>query len=428
MWTSRVFCMKGKVRRIPARRVAGAIALVLLACTVLSADLPAFAGSGEKSARDRGIRRGPVRIRLLDVALDYVRSAQVIETESFGARSRTLIVDFKEPQRVLSTLEGERGGILSVGNHYFPPSCWSIPHEMGFERWKEYTIESVGKKRRNSSFLFTGADMSNLSLQRKQFGDLTVYALVTAGVESNAMRASREEGLFYEPGTINIVLLTNGRLTSRAMCRTVIAATEAKTAALQDLDVRSAGQPLRLQATGTGTDEMVVVEGAGKRIDVAGGHSRMGELIARAVYDGVREAVRKQNGIVNPRSVMERLKERKIDLRRLVVNGTGSVVDGASIDRLILRAEAVLSKRRYASFIESALALSDAYESGSIGDLEAFRKWCGDMAREIAEGEPGPDADYVGSGDIPVVLRMSLNAILSGVFGKEKDEEGEGRP
>ena len=85
--------------------------------------------------------------------------------------------------------------------------------------------------------------MENLSVQKAQFKDMNVYAIVTAGVEDNAMRMSVDEGMFYEPGTINIILLTNMKLSPRAMVRAVITATEAKTAALQDLDVRSSYSP-----------------------------------------------------------------------------------------------------------------------------------------------------------------------------------------
>ena len=88
-------------------------------------------------------------------------------------------------------------------------------------------------------------------------------------------------GSWYEPGTINMILLTNMRLTPRGMQRAIISATEAKTAALQDLDIRSSYTPMVNPATGTGTDNIIVVQGAGTRIDNAGGHSKMGELIAR---------------------------------------------------------------------------------------------------------------------------------------------------
>ena len=68
---------------------------------------------------------------------------------------------------------------------------------------------------------------------------MIVYALVTAGVQDNAVRASVDEGRFYEPGTINVIILTNMQLTPRALTRAMISATEAKSAALQDLDIRT---------------------------------------------------------------------------------------------------------------------------------------------------------------------------------------------
>ncbi len=76
---------------------------------------------------------------------------------------------------------------------------------------------------------------------------MTVYALVTAGVESNAVRMSVDEGRFYEPGTINVILMTNMKLSSRARTRAIISATEAKTAAMEDLDVRSSASPQRIR-------------------------------------------------------------------------------------------------------------------------------------------------------------------------------------
>ncbi|MBR9986561.1 MAG: adenosylcobinamide amidohydrolase, partial [Desulfosarcina sp.] len=73
--------------------------------------------------------------------------------------------------------------------------------------------------------------------------------------------------------TINIIVLANMRLTPRAMNRAIISATEAKTAALQDLDIRSSYTPMTNPATGTGTDNIIVVQGDGTRIDNAGGHT-----------------------------------------------------------------------------------------------------------------------------------------------------------
>lgn len=354
----------------------------------------------------------------LDLALPYVRSAGVDETSIFGFPNKTLVVEFKEPMRATSTLDGERQGILTVGNHYSPPPCWNTNHRLGFEGSRNHICKAIGKDGKTSCFLFTGANMGNLSVQKAQFKAMTVYALVTAGVESNAMRMAADEGRFYEPGTINVVIMTNMTLSSRARARAIITATEAKTAAMQDLDVRSAAEPQQ-QATGTGTDEVVVVEGKGPPIDNTGGHCKMGELIAKTVYDGVKEAAYRQNGIATGRSVFQRLRERHLELHGLLGN-CDCAADQNSRREYLSRLEEILLQPRYASFIESALALSDAYERGQVKSLEPFEAWCRSIAEEIAGSWIKKWTDHITSPEIPIVLRMSLNALLNGLNPKEE--------
>lgn len=57
------------------------------------------------------------------------------------------------------------------------------------------------------------------------------------------------------------------------MARAIVTATEAKTAALQDLNYRSTSSP-KVQATGTGTDSTIVVSAATPDIVIkhTGGH------------------------------------------------------------------------------------------------------------------------------------------------------------
>ena len=321
--------------------------------------------------RNRVLGEKCVRTHSIELPLPYVRSARVDETIISDFTNKTLIVEFREPIRVISSLEGERKGITAVGNHFFPPPCWSIEYRLGLKKWKDHIFKTIGKTQRSCCLLFTGADIGNLSVQKAQFKEMAVYAMVTAGVEYNAMRMSVDEGLFYEPGTINIVLLTNMKLSPRAMARAIITATEAKTAAMQDLDVRSSVSPDRSQATGTGTDEVLVVEGKGTRLDNAGGHCKLGELIARAVYDGVREAVSQQEGISAGRNVFRRLQERRINLYE-ILKGCARLDDAVNTRRRLAHLEQILIQPRYASFLESAFALSDANERGLLSNLEAF--------------------------------------------------------
>jgi len=262
--------------------------------------------------------------------------------------------------------------------------------------------------------LFTGANMDNLSVQKVEEDGFVVYALVTAGVRGNAQRMSKDRGNFKEPGTINIILLTNRYLTPRAMTRAIITATEAKTAALQDLDIRSTQNPLAWQATGTGTDEIIVVSGRGPEANLTGGHSKLGELIARAVYAGVLDAVRKQNGITKNRTVFERLDERKLELFGLIKpRRCGQAYDRR---KLLSKVQATLLKPRYAALIEIAFAISDAYDRGLLHDLSLFESLCDSVKWELSgKNQPQiPKAQKVPSfADLPVPLGMALDAIIN---------------
>ena len=86
----------------------------------------------------------------------------------------------------------------------------------------------------------------------------------------------------------------NFSLTDGALARAIITATEAKTAALQDMDARSSVSPEN-QATGTGTDNMIVVSGnwTKKPISSTGGHIKTGELIGASTKTAVAEAIKK---------------------------------------------------------------------------------------------------------------------------------------
>jgi len=271
-------------------------------------------------------------------------------------------------------------------------------------------MDSIGRESVDTSLLFTGADMDNLSVQRRQYKQMSVYVLVTAGVRSNAVRMAEDIGAWYEPGTINMIILANMQLTPRAMNRAIISATEAKTAALQDLDIRSSYTALRNPATGTGTDNIIVVQGTGMRIDNAGGHSKMGELIAKAVYAGVQEAVFKQNGIVRERHLMHRLKDRKITLFGLM----GDCTCGIDRSRLIRELERLLMDPAYTGFIESALAISDAHERGLIKDIHSFEGWCTRTAETIAGRPIHSEEVFSCVRSLPPVMKMAFDALLTG--------------
>jgi len=352
--------------------------------------------------------------RRLDLHFDYIKDARILYSHIHDFQNKTLVIDFKKPLSLVSTLEGEREGIESVGNHYSPPPCWGIEHKSGLKGVRKRVYRLIDKSDKNASFLFTGADMDNLAIKKQRFRKMEIMALVTAGVKSNAVRMSKDAGRYYEPGTINIILLSNMKLTSRAMTRAIISATEAKTAALMDMDIRSSYSSKLHRATGTGTDNIIVVEGEGTRIDSTGGHTKMGELISKTVYEGVQEAIYKQNGLFIERNIFQRLKERRISMYGLVSSVKCDCMPGKN--KTVSALEEILLDPLFSGFIESALALSDEYEKGLLDNLSAYNLQCKRIAEKIAGKKIAKLKDLVGTDDIPVVLRSALNALLNGIY------------
>jgi predicted amidohydrolase/adenosylcobinamide amidohydrolase len=253
------------VIRFPAARAVSAA--VLLAVSAIASAAP------------------PPAEEVLVLPLVLEAEARVLRGERDGLWEKTLLVAFPQRRRTLSTFDGlvEADAVI---NHSAHPWLWermtpAFTHGKvrGGQAYIEYVRERVASR------LGTGP----------------------ARVAQMATAADLDTGEYIEGenpddthGTINIMLLTNARLTDGAMARAVVAVTEAKTAALQDLQVPSTYTPA-VQATGTGSDGVIVVSGtSGPRATYAGGHSRLGGLIGEAAHQAVVEALGKQNGFFPP--------------------------------------------------------------------------------------------------------------------------------
>ena len=250
----------------------------------------------------------------IDLPAEIRATAQILRGERDGYWEKVLVVRFPEARRTLSTSDGLLDARAAM-NHAGHPQLW---HKLGSEfmgrdgrggkAYAEHVrAETAGQLQLATSALAgmaTAADLDNLAVVTRRHGPLTVTVLATAGAKSNAIRTGVDAGTYIEDeapaGTINIVLLTNIRLTDAALARALITVTEGKTAALEDLKVTSTYTPA-VQATGTGTDSIIAVSGTeGPTASYTGGHSRIGELIGKASYQAVVEALGKQNGFFLP--------------------------------------------------------------------------------------------------------------------------------
>lgn len=239
---------------------------------------------------------------------------------------------FLTPHRVISTCQvagGLRDDLGYLYNHqssepagHHPPSySLAVRDPLAY---REQVCRSHHLPAEGCATLGTAANMRYAVIREARFRDMTVVAVCTGGVEGNAGRVgdpatiyehdgtydrvSKEEPVFH--GTINTMLFLSQELTPGAMVRTIMTATEAKTAALQELAVNSLYSDGL--ATGTGTDQIGVAARLGTGIPLrgAGKHSVLGELIGRTVHDAIKETLGLQNSLTpeGQRSAVRHLK------------------------------------------------------------------------------------------------------------------------
>ncbi len=229
---------------------------------------------------------------------------------------RFIVVEFTNPHRVLSTSAitgGQSDAVRFLVNHQ---SCEGRAHldrhevvtSQGQEHYHHATSAELGLSPHETALMGTAANMNYAALVREAYADISVTALVTAGVEGNACCAGDpadwhegEDGWARanpHDGTINTIVLVDCPLTPAAQTRAVLTMTEAKSAALHDLAVSSRySQDL---ATGTGTDQFCLaapIDETRKSREGASPHCKLGELIGRSVRSATKEALRWQNGL-----------------------------------------------------------------------------------------------------------------------------------
>ncbi len=226
-------------------------------------------------------------------------TAEVIHHRIWKVPSNALLLHLPEPQRTLSGLQGYRK-VSVVANCHIPQPLWMALHDPERD-WKGYfrqvlKANSLGCNLSldNATMLSTGVTMEHLVWSEMTDGDLWAMAFVTAGVEGNALRIGVDTGRHHRPvGTINTIVISSVELTQAAMAASFITITEAKVVAMEDLGIKSSYTP-ELQATGTGTDQIVTVSGKSEKCTYVSGHTKIGALMARAVTAATKEAITKR--------------------------------------------------------------------------------------------------------------------------------------
>ena len=220
----------------------------------------------------------------------------------------SMIVRFCAPRQVLSTspLNGGYREDLTALFHYDETREETPICTMRAETYEEHAAliaEELGLNRHTVAGLTTAAHMRNAVCEEEVCGGVNVTAIVTAGVDRNGVRVGEptqwdeRETQQHVAGTVNVFLAIDAHLKESALVRAVITATEAKTAALQELLAPSLWTTGL--ATGTGTDGIAVIANPQSKIFLtdAGTHSKLGEGIGKAVKRAVKKALFLQTGL-----------------------------------------------------------------------------------------------------------------------------------
>jgi adenosylcobinamide amidohydrolase len=276
--------------------------------------------------------------------------------------------------------------------------------------------------------MVTAAAVENFSSVSKRDGDLGVSVVVTAADNAgNTCNHAETAGETIESqhteGTINIIVVVDGNPTESCLVGSLITATEAKMAALKELDIRSrySGD----EATGTVTDAVLVAKtGRGAPIVYAGPASRLGQLVGYCTKKAVREAVKKANECMPSRSVMVRLRERHVSVERMAS-------ELAKVRSLYLTEEALRSKivamlrdePLAASFLLAAVKLDEDVEKGlvppELGRIEETSRRFGALFSKQTLSSVSVEFDVV---DLPPFLKQALIGLLASSVSGEKTE------
>lgn len=223
------------------------------------------------------------------------------------------VFSFPGRTKMLST-SPLNGGLTTHLSHALNINCMNGAYEcemLGDTYEEDLAVHAklLGIDPASCTALSTAAWTELCAVETVSFQDLSVTAAVTGGIDSNGM-CPGDPSSYYEqegkyemlpPGTINVFLYINQNLTDSAMVRALMVCSEAKAAAVSRLLLGScySEEP----ATGSGTDGTVIAAAmdSAHTLTDASGHSKLGELIGKAVIAAVKQALLKQTAACGPR-------------------------------------------------------------------------------------------------------------------------------
>ncbi len=286
-----------------------------------------------------------------------------------------------------------------------------------------FIVNTAKKFGVNESFVgvVTAAAVENYSLVSKSNGEFAVSVVATAADnEGNTCNFSESAGepiaLTHIEGTINILVVVDGNPTEGCLVGLIITATEAKTAALRELDIRSrfTGD----EATGTVTDAIVVAEtNRGAPIIYGGPASPLGQLVGYCTRKAVKAAVMKANECMPCRSLFVRLKERHLSVEKMAAELAKAKSLGLNEKTLTDSLTKLLRTNPFfASTVLAAVKMDEDIANGlvppELGDTKTVSKKFGDaLLSKQVQSDIASSSDYDAVNLSPFLKQALINIV-----------------
>ena len=280
--------------------------------------------------------------------------------------------------------------------------------------------------------MVTAACVQNFALVSKREDGVGVSVIATAADnEGNTCNYSESSGEEIKTkvieGTINIIVIIDGHPTESCLVSSIITATEAKTAAMLELDLRSrySGDA----ATGTITDAIVAAEtGRGEPIIYGGPASMLGQLVGYCTRKAVKEAIMKGHECSPCRSLLDRLEARHLSVEKLAFELSKVKSLKTNKQELVCAlSKLIRDDSVFASAVLAAVKLNEDFEKGlfpeQFGDLSGLGKGFGELLskQKCAISRPTiTDAD-VEAVNLPPFLKFALIELARNALSEKEN-------
>jgi adenosylcobinamide amidohydrolase len=314
---------------------------------------------------------------------------------------------------------GGFGRAKAVLNVHVPDSCdQKLLHEHPEQIITE-AAQKLGLNPQSSVGMITAADVNKFSMITTRKDNLAVSAIATAGCSLAETAGENIEVSLAAPGTINIIVAIDGNPTDSCLLQTFITATEAKTASLRDLDVRSTytGD----LATGTITDSLTIIStNKGSKIRYGGPASKLGRLVGYCTREAVKDAILKNGNIKPTRSIWKRFSERKMPIEELITEISKTSHVNTSLEEITSK---ISKEPLFALMLMMAANIDENIKMGLIpeefGDINALsEKFARNFFKKIHEEEGSHHSMKVNDINPYPFSKIILSQIVKETSGK----------